>query len=595
MTVIETPFLHHQQQNRHSSKRKFDDDDENNNNNVSDDLVSVRMRKDETKTVNSWSGGGGGGGGDGGGLLKRSPIQFFIRMMSEGNNIVMHAYPEENVKSIHERIQYMKGIPLFEQRLIYRGKQLQWEQTLAECCLQNDAILELVGRMRSTEHPQAWQVVNDMVSLVYRLCCGENVHVPDKIVKGLITTYINLALTPKPKLDADSANGYFEIFTSSSAPSVLVTLYVSPYPGNKLCADSCIRHFLNLCRSTLSKTFHTQAARVALEICKLLRRVGSHDPLYLYCRSSLGVLLEAAEISCASSEAENVRGLILVQDIFPFVRELADTLLMNLDLSIDSPSLACPLLSNVGDFTSFLIPLRTGIKEQRRLRNGSVPYHLHYRNSLLIEEIEYLHLLYNQMLCKVDTCLQKMEQRFIRKEMVQEENYFYPACSLYLSILKELNQIAKLYDGAQEKLRSVLVRQKNVLRMLLVKYAKRTDEHQWILEHKNVTDFETRRHLAMMMFPEVKEDYEELHEMLIDRSHLLTESFEYIARAEAESLQSGLFMEFKNEEATGPGVLREWFLLVCQAIFNQENALFVACPNDRTRFLPNSGKFILKF
>lgn len=91
----------------------------------------------------------------------------------------------------------------------------------------------------------------------------------------------------------------------------------------------------------------------------------------------------------------------------------------------------------------------------------------------------------------------------------------------------------------------------------------------------------------MMMFPEVKEDYEDLHEMLIDRSQLLAESFEYIARADPVSLHGGLFMEFKNEEATGPGVLREWFFLVCQAIFNQQNALFVACPKDRRRFYPN--------
>ncbi|KAL2527244.1 E3 ubiquitin-protein ligase UPL5 [Abeliophyllum distichum] len=46
-------------------------------------------------------------------------------------------------------------------------------------------------------------------------------------------------------------------------------------------------------------------------------------------------------------------------------------------------------------------------------------------------------------------------------------------------------------------------------------------------------------------------------------------------------------MEFKNEEATGPGVVREWFFLVCQAIFNPQNALFVACPKDRRRFFPN--------
>lgn len=57
--------------------------------------------------------------------------------------------------------------------------------------------------------------------------------------------------------------------------------------------------------------------------------------------------------------------------------------------------------------------------------------------------------------------------------------------------------------------------------------------------------------------------------MLIDRSHLLDESFEYITQARQSELRGGLFMEFKNEEATGPGVLREWFCLVCQALFSQ--------------------------
>jgi E3 ubiquitin-protein ligase NEDD4 len=65
------------------------------------------------------------------------------------------------------------------------------------------------------------------------------------------------------------------------------------------------------------------------------------------------------------------------------------------------------------------------------------------------------------------------------------------------------------------------MRQKVVICLMIVKYAKRADEHQWILEHKYVTNF-------------------------IDRSQLLTESFEYIARDNPESLRAGLFMEFKN-------------------------------------------------
>ncbi|GAY35348.1 hypothetical protein CUMW_015780, partial [Citrus unshiu] len=101
------------------------------------------------------------------------------------------------------------------------------------------------------------------------------------------------------------------------------------------------------------------------------------------------------------------------------------------------------------------------------------------------------------------------------------------------------------------------------------------------LEHKDVTTFDSRKYLVMMMFPDVKEDYEELHEMLIDRSQLLAESFEYIARAEPEALRGGLFLEFKNEEATGP------------ALFNPQNALFVPCPNDRRSFYPNHEAYKL--
>ncbi|XP_061339822.1 E3 ubiquitin-protein ligase UPL5-like [Gastrolobium bilobum] len=563
MSVIETPAVHH----RHPSKRKFDDDEE-----ELSDLVCVRMRKDEPKAVTSCSGGSG-------------VLQFFVRMMSEGNTIVMKAFPEDTVKSIHERIQSMKGIPLFEQRLIYRGKQLQSEQTLAECSIQNDVILQLVGRMRSTEYPQAWQVINDMISIICSLCRGEIVPDSLKTIKALISSYMNMT----PRIDSESASGYFQIFISSNAPAVLVTLYLSPYSGNKECADSSIRHLLTCCRSMWSKALHTQCARMVLAFCKLLMRVGSHDPLYLSCRSTLGSLLETTQVSLFALDNGNgsfkdqdiFPEWITYHDIFPFVRELANSLLRDLDSSMESPSRVGPLINDVADFSSFLNPLREGIAAMRLLRIDK-----HHNDLLLVEEIEYLHLLYIQLLNKIDQCLQKMGQS-MPSQGIMEGDILYPACSQYLSIIKELYQISKLYDGAEEKLWSVLKRQRSVLCVLIVKYAKRTDEHQWILEHRCVTNFESRRHLAMMMFPEVKEDYEELHEMLIDRSQLLTESFEYIARAEPESLHAGLFMEFKNEEATGPGVLREWFLLVSQAIFNPQNALFVACPNDRKRFFPN--------
>ncbi|KAI3866925.1 hypothetical protein MKW92_043486 [Papaver armeniacum] len=77
---------------------------------------------------------------------------------------------------------------------------------------------------------------------------------------------------------------------------------------------------------------------------------------------------------------------------------------------------------------------------------------------------------------------------------------------------------------------------------------------------------------------------------LIDRSILLAQSYEHIAHVKARSLHNGLYVEFKDEVATGHGVLREWLLLVCQALFSPENSLFSECPEDRQRFFPTPAK-----
>ncbi|KAH0707687.1 hypothetical protein KY289_012763 [Solanum tuberosum] len=54
---------------------------------------------------------------------------------------------------------------------------------------------------------------------------------------------------------------------------------------------------------------------------------------------------------------------------------------------------------------------------------------------------------------------------------------------------------------------------------------------------------------------------EESYEMLIDRSELLEVSFEYTVDKDPALLRGDLLLQFKPEEATGLGVLREWFFL----------------------------------
>ncbi|CAH1417373.1 unnamed protein product [Lactuca virosa] len=552
-------------------KRKFEDYDDDEYDDLSYDLPAFRMRKDDpnpnsppaTASSNPFldqitrqhphfqtraSTSSSSSTQDSAFLWYPDRIQFFVRMISESKTLVLHGKPDDKVKLIHEKIQAATGIPMVEQRLIYRGRQLQWDYSLAECKINNDAGLHLVGRMRSTEHPQAWQLIDDLVSTIYRLCKGEK-GLCLKSVKSRLTEFLNM--TAKYDIGDDQPAPHLNIFQSLCAPAALMMLYMSPHAGNKECAQESIRHLLTSSKDTLSRPIYSQCAPIALEFCKLLCRVsGRSDPLYEDCRSSLGSMVEYLRIGRSSRNYDNSSNkpvIITVQDILPYVAELANNLTEGLISSVEAIDDVCPSPSDVLEFASFLRPLKAAIKDQTEFE-GIIP---------------------------------------IPKSYLATEKKGYFGWDSYLSILKELRSISKLYQGAEDFFWENLKRNKVSICYLIVKYAKRGEDYKWILGHKDLIDFESRRHLVLMLLPEMKDEYDELHEMLIDRSQLLAESFEYIARVDPETLRGGLFMEFKNEEATGPGVLREWFFLVSQEIFNPQNALFVACPNDRRRFFPN--------
>ncbi|KAK4353748.1 hypothetical protein RND71_025942 [Anisodus tanguticus] len=518
-------------------------------------------------------------------------LQFFVRLLSGGNTLVLHAESTDTVKSIHEKIHVITGIPIIEQRLIYRGKQLQFEQALIECGIQNDAGLQLVGRMRSTGHPQAWQLINDLVYQIFDLCKSVN-----PLPSTRIRTRLSEFITMTPRNSTGQASEHLQIFLSSCAPAALVMLYMSQSKVNRDTGDESIRQFINSSKTVLPKNIYMQCAPIVLEFCKLLSvAAGVDDSLYGLCRSSLGGIVES--IGVTKWGKSNDKDVIDLQDIFPFVRELGAKISQALESSTGENAFMGPAMSDVHDFSAFLRPVRNLIGEHVAICSP-IAFPLQeegtseeeeskrFEMSYYTQQIKCLHDIYFDLLEKIEVCLKKMEEPLALKEKGEAEP-FAVGWSQYLEILKEINGVSKLYKGSEDEFWNKMRHRKVALCFLIVRFAKRSEDHQWILEHKEVTDFKARRHLGMMMLPEVKDEYEELHEMLIDRCQLLSESFEYIAHADPESLRGGLFMEFKNEEATGPGVLREWFFLVCQAIFNPQNALFVACPNDRRRFFPN--------
>ncbi|GKA18352.1 E3 ubiquitin protein ligase UPL5-like protein, partial [Tanacetum coccineum] len=115
--------------------------------------------------------------------------------------------------------------------------------------------------------------------------------------------------------------------------------------------------------------------------------------------------------------------------------------------------------------------------------------------------------------------------------------------------------IRNLRDGGWDQYFSIL----NLLHYIAQKYE--GVEEIYYTSLKPCKTFKLRRNLVMMLLPEVTNDYDNLHEMLINRSNLLAESFESITGAEIAALHGPMHIGFINEEDTGPGVLREWFLL----------------------------------
>ncbi|XP_038973293.1 E3 ubiquitin-protein ligase UPL5-like [Phoenix dactylifera] len=515
-----------------------------------------------------------------------STLHFFVRAMSK--TLVIHASPFDTVDSVIDQIRTITGITTWEQRLIYAGRQLPGDCTLAQCSLVNDCCLHLTGRLRSTRFPRAWQVVNDLVASVSWLiesgytdrlrAMRENSN-----IDGLVKEFLIMVLAKAAGESDDGTWGHLQVFLLAGAPMVLVKLYLSAVRGYRAVAERAIRLFLSSNSEFLPKSVQVRCAPIVLEFCKLLAgTVGKKDQLYLSCRSAYSMLLEAPDWRCVS-QLKSVVSVIV--ELFPFVSEMAGTVMEG--LSSESMMVAT---ADLNEFTKFSCALRGAIQDwmgetgpiPKLLYNGQHPRHEDWIGSL--------HDIYAELLMEADQCLKKVECFLEKKGSVHSEAR-WAGWSHILAILTELNCFSKIYEGAGESLHSVLVARRCPLNAL-IRRAKRSENLRWLLKLKDVTDFEARQNLVLMMFPDGKDDYDELHEMLIDRSQLLAESFEYIGQAEASALHGRLFMEFKHEVATGPGVLREWFCLVCQAIFSPQNVLFLSCANDRRRVFPNPASAV---
>ncbi|RZS10771.1 hypothetical protein BHM03_00042049 [Ensete ventricosum] len=509
-------------------------------------------------------------------------LQFFVRLLT-GESLVIHARPTDTVDSVIGRIEKVTGIPGYQQRLIYRGRQLQGDSTLLDSVVKKDTTLQLTCRLRSTDQPTSWRVVSDLISSLCFLntaAPGTRAHARqwnnvDLLVKRFLANTLLDSDSDKKKISAR-----LHIFILAGAPSELVKLYLSPVGENRMVAAGAIRFFLTSDPNFLPAHMHLHCAPIVLTLCKMLvASVGRKDRLYVGCRSTLARLLKLGP-----PDLVHWTSVPLLTDLQVFITELVG--LADMALSSHTMYISHFVITDLSNFVFAVHHVTQDLKGT----DGFISKNYFDPGSAMYETIiGVLHELFLKLLNKVGQCLKRSEDIMDLSGLAQCRVQLLNWWQL-LEVLTMVKAFSDLFEGAGQLLHSLLLEQRRLLNVIL-RNARRDHNLRWFLKYKDVIDFEARRNLVLMMLPEVKEE-DELHEMLIDRSRLLPESFDYIGQVDATELQGGLFMEFKDEEATGPGVLREWFCLLCQAIFNCDNPLFLPCPRDHRRFFPNPGEFI---
>nr|CAB3481365.1 unnamed protein product [Digitaria exilis] len=502
-------------------------------------------------------------------------VQLLLRNI-DSRTAVVRARREDTVGEVLDRL----GAGAAELRAVHGGRELPLGATVGELGLPRDATLHLSYRLSSSapRAGAAWGLASEIAAAA----AGAHPYAPPDASSfhNLVVRFLasaSSAAAAHPRAIAD----HMDAFRRSGVIDVLAQLYHNSYADEerRSAAERAIRCFLYPDADDATTTpVKPWTAPVLVELCRCIGiySPAGDDELYIALRATLATVL--SDPKWTPEHWHVVPRRWLAEQLTWLAGDAANAIVQEIAGVYGSWSVpAAAIRGNLAEFKTFSSVLRQQVLEL------DVDTRLHPWRVGLSQMLVSLLMAINDSMARFEMTLTSPESTLPKWTATSLETVWI--------VLAELDEWPDLHG----EMRAMLAAHRSAVSALVLSAGRDefSESIRWITRHRDVLEFEARRHLAMAMLPElVSGSYALLpFEMLIDRARLLPDTFGYIAHATVQELRADLSVAFRHEQATGPGMLREWMCLVFQALFNPRLVLFSACPHDRRRFFINPGEF----